>query len=72
VYYRELHRHRDEDASWQTAKIDPLSIARRLWQHARPSGTALALDSDTGFMSAIAPNGSEQHHGPGSCWKFRI
>jgi hypothetical protein len=28
----------------------PLSIARRLWQHARPSGTALALDSGTGFV----------------------
>jgi hypothetical protein len=61
VHHRELHRHGDEAAWWQKTKIDPLPIARRLWQHARPTGTAVAVDRDTGTKSAIAPNRSEQH-----------
>jgi ERF superfamily len=61
VHHRELHRHGDEAAWWQTIKIDPLPIARRLWQHARPNGTAVAVDRDTGSSSAIALNRSEQH-----------
>ena len=48
VHHRELHRHGDEAAWWQRIKIDPLPIARRLWQHARPNGTAVAVDGDTG------------------------
>jgi hypothetical protein len=59
VHHRELHRHGDETAWWQTTKIDPLPIARRLWQHARPSGTAIAVDRDTGSGSASAPNRAE-------------
>jgi ERF superfamily len=61
VHHRELHRHGDEAAWWQTIKIDPLPIARRLWLQARPNGTAVAGDGDTGSRSAIAPNRSEQH-----------
>jgi hypothetical protein len=61
VHHRELHRHGDEAAWWQKIKIDPLPIARRLWQHARPNGTAVAVNGDIGSMSAIAPNRSEQH-----------
>jgi ERF superfamily len=38
VHHRELHRHGDEAAWWQKTKVDPLPIARRLWQHARPNG----------------------------------
>jgi len=61
VHHRELHRHGDEAAWWQKTKIDPLPIARRLWQQARPNGTAVAVDGDTGSRPAIAPNRSEQH-----------
>ena len=61
VHHRELHRHGDEAAWWQTIKIDPLPIARRLWLHARPSGTTVAIDGDSGSRSAIAPNRSEEH-----------
>jgi hypothetical protein len=57
VHHRELHRHGDEAAWWQTMKIDPLPIARRLWLHARPNGTAVAVDGDSGS----APNLVEQH-----------
>jgi hypothetical protein len=60
VHHRELHRHGDEAAWWQTIKIDPLPIARGLWQQARPKGTAVAVDRDTGSRSAIALNRSEQ------------
>jgi hypothetical protein len=60
VHHRELHRHGDEAAWWQKTKIDPLPIARRLWQRARPNGTAVAGDGDTGSRSAIASNRSEQ------------
>jgi hypothetical protein len=61
VHHRELHRHGDEAAWWQKIKIDPLPIARRLWQHARSNGTPVAANGDTRSMSAIAPNRSEQH-----------
>jgi hypothetical protein len=61
VHHRELHRHGDEVAWWQTTKIDPLPIAHRLWQHARPNGTAVAIDGDTGSRPAIALNRPEQH-----------
>ena len=42
VHHRELHRHGDEAAWWQSIKIDPLPVAHRLWQHARLNGTAVA------------------------------
>jgi ERF superfamily len=58
VHHRELHRHGDEAAWWQKTKIDPLPIARRLWQHARPNGTPVAIDADAEPGSA---NRSEQH-----------
>jgi hypothetical protein len=61
VHHRELRRHGDEAAWWQKTKIDPLPIARRLWQQARPNGTEVAVDGDTGSKSAIAPNRSEGH-----------
>ncbi len=61
VHHRELHRHGDEAAWWQKTKIDPLPIARRLWQRARPNGMPVAVDGDAGSRSAIAPNRSEQH-----------
>jgi hypothetical protein len=52
VHHRELHRHGDEAAWWQKTKIDPLPIARKLWQHARPNGAAVAVDSDTGSLQS--------------------
>jgi ERF superfamily len=60
VHHRELHRHGDEAAWWEGIKIDPLPIAYRLWRHARPNGTMVAVDGDTGSASAAerAGNGS--------------
>jgi hypothetical protein len=58
VHHRELHRHGNEAAWWQRAKIDPLPIALRLWQHARPNGAAAAVNGDTESDAAIATNRS--------------
>jgi hypothetical protein len=58
VHHRELHRHGDEAAWWQKTMIDPLPIARRLWQHERPDAMALAVDGDAEPASA---NLSAQH-----------
>jgi hypothetical protein len=60
VHHRELHRHGDEAGWWQKTKIDPLPIARRLWQRARPNGAAVAVNGDAEPMSVIAPNRSKQ------------
>jgi hypothetical protein len=61
VHHRELHRHGDEAGWWQKTMIDPLPIARRLWQHERPDAMPLAVDGDAEPTSAIAPNLSAQH-----------
>jgi hypothetical protein len=60
VHHRELHRQGDEAAWWQKTKIDPLPIARRLWQRARPNGAAITIDGDRS-RAAIAPHRSDQH-----------
>jgi hypothetical protein len=36
LHHRELHRSRNEAQWWKTARIDPLPIARELWQATRP------------------------------------
>ena len=38
IHHRELHRKGDESAWWKGAKIDPVPIALRLWQHSRCTG----------------------------------
>jgi hypothetical protein len=35
VHHRAVHRARDERAWWQTAGIDPIKIARKLWKDTR-------------------------------------
>jgi hypothetical protein len=42
VHHRELHRHGNEAAWWRSAKIEPLPVAYRLWQHSRRNSTAEA------------------------------
>jgi ERF superfamily len=46
VHHRELHRHGAEIAWWQSVKIDPLPLAKQLWQHARLNGAAGAGSAD--------------------------
>src|SRR5262245_16724954 len=35
VHHRAVHRARDERAWWQTADIDPIKVARKLWKDTR-------------------------------------
>jgi hypothetical protein len=34
-HHRSVHRAGDEQAWWQTAGVDPLKVARKLWKHTR-------------------------------------
>jgi hypothetical protein len=36
LHHRELHRSRNEPLWWKTARIDPIQIARQLWEATRP------------------------------------
>ena len=49
VHHRELHRHGDEAAWWRAINIDPLPIALKLWQSARPHETPSALPVNGSF-----------------------
>jgi hypothetical protein len=37
-HHRALHRHGDESRWWETNKVDPLVVARELWQRTRLDG----------------------------------
>src|SRR5262245_20530594 len=52
-HHRAVHRAGDERAWWQTAGVDPLKAARKLWKHTRVNEgqirlerTGRAIDSD--------------------------
>jgi hypothetical protein len=34
-HHRSVHRAGNEQAWWQTAGLDPLKVARKLWKHTR-------------------------------------
>jgi hypothetical protein len=38
LHHRELHRSRNEPLWWKTARIDPIRIARGLWEETRSNG----------------------------------
>jgi hypothetical protein len=53
VHHRAVHRAGDERVWWQTASIDPVKVARKLWKHTRvnegrirPDRMAQGADSD--------------------------
>jgi hypothetical protein len=37
-HHRALHRHGDEVAWWQANKVDPVAVARELWERTRLDG----------------------------------
>jgi len=43
AHHRELHRHGNEAAWWQSIKIEPLPVAYRFWQHSRLNGSAVKI-----------------------------
>jgi hypothetical protein len=38
LHHRELHRSRNEPLWWKTVRIDPIAVARELWEATRPKG----------------------------------
>jgi hypothetical protein len=58
VHHRELHRHGDEAAWWQKIKIDPLPIARRLWQQARSNGPLMEIRDPGPQLRQIVRSGT--------------
>jgi hypothetical protein len=62
-HHRAVHRAGDERAWWQTAGIDPLKIARKLWRHTRvkegrlrPARTAQGAESDRALNTPDVDN----------------
>ncbi len=47
VHHRAAHRVGDERAWWKAAGIDPLKVARKLWQHTRESEGRIRPDRTT-------------------------
>jgi hypothetical protein len=45
THHRELHRRGDERAWWKGVKIDPLDVARKLWEVTRDSQNATCAES---------------------------
>jgi hypothetical protein len=68
THHRAVHRHGDEAAWWKAAGLDPLVIARRLWQHTRLDGAPIQehLDSLLGppTVQAAKDAGPEPSAGP--------
>ena len=61
VHHRAAHRAGDERAWWQATGIDPIKIARKLWQHTRVNenrmsavGTAQAPEFDVARNASTA------------------
>jgi hypothetical protein len=57
-HHRELHRQGAELAWWQNIKIDPLPVAKRLWQHTRLNRAAGAGAADAEIALAAVLNES--------------
>ncbi len=58
VHHRELHRHGNEVLWWKAVGVDPLPVARKLWQHSRLNGSTVAtnkVDQDEQAAKAIDP-----------------
>jgi hypothetical protein len=43
-HHRAVHRAGDERAWWQTAGVDPLKAARKLWKHTRVNEGRIRLE----------------------------
>jgi len=55
LHHRELHRSRNEPLWWKTARIDPLPIARELWEATRLKAPLQASGPAPSVFPALAP-----------------
>jgi hypothetical protein len=60
-HHRAVHRAGNEQAWWQTARIDPLKIARKLWKHTRTDEGRIAPDPPR--APAITPDRGAEPEG---------
>ena len=51
-HHRAVHRVGDERAWWQTAGVDPLKAARRLWRHTRVNEGRIRLERTIGAIDS--------------------
>jgi hypothetical protein len=68
AHHRELHRHGDEASWWQSIKLDPLPIARRLWQRERFNGDDINGNMETPTPPlSITTDAADMGIEPASC-----
>jgi len=66
THHRVLHRRGDEAAWWNELKLDPVAVARTLWEHSRLNeapvhrriGTSIAAPAATMVREPEAPSGA--------------
>jgi hypothetical protein len=55
VHHREVHRVGNEEAWWQAANIDPLSVAEKLWNRTRVNEGRLQAEAQPSSIEASHP-----------------
>ncbi len=55
LHHRELHRSRNELLWWKTARIDPLPIARELWEATRPKAGPQPVTAEKSPITTSSP-----------------
>jgi ERF superfamily len=55
LHHRELHRSRNEPLWWKTARIDPIQIARKLWEATRPKAAPQPVAADKPVAPSVKP-----------------
>ena len=56
LHHRELHRSRNEPLWWKTARIDPIQIARELWEATRPKAAPQPVARDKSQAPSVSPS----------------
>jgi hypothetical protein len=55
LHHRELHRSRNEPLWWTTARIDPIRIARELWEATRPKAGPQPVTAEKSPIPTTSP-----------------
>ncbi len=55
LHHRELHRSRNEPQWWKTARIDPVQIARELWEATRPKAAPQLVTATKAPAPSVLP-----------------
>jgi hypothetical protein len=61
VHHRAVHRARDEQAWWQAAGIDPIKVARKLWNNTRIDEGRIEPEPTVQGAAANRPAKSDAH-----------